>query len=74
MAIDLLKLTIAELQVTVDHQFTIEHYHRWKDGSVKLSRLRRIRRSYWELEPDAEPPPLTYEKNKRENRFHAKAN
>lgn len=54
MAIDLLKVAIAELQVTVDHQFTIEHYHRWKDGSVKLSRLRRIRRELLqELEHDA---------------------
>ena len=54
MAIDLLKVAIAELQVTVDHQFTIEHYPRWKDGSVKLSRLRRIRRELLqELEPDA---------------------
>ena len=54
MAVDMLKVAIAELQVTVDHQFVLEHYHRWKDGSVKLSRLRRIRRELLqELEPDA---------------------
>ena len=44
MAADMLKVAIDELQTTVDHQFTIEHYHRWKDGSVKLSRLRSIRK------------------------------
>ena len=40
----MLKTAINELQTTVDHQLAIEHYHRWKDGNVKLSRLRRIRK------------------------------
>ena len=43
-AAEMLKTAINELQITVDHQFAIEHYHRWKDGNVKLSRLRRIRK------------------------------
>ena len=54
LAAELLQHAIAELQDTVDSQFVKEQYHRWRDSSVKLSRLRRIRRELiQELEPDA---------------------
>ena len=54
LAAELLQHAIAELQDTVDSQFVKQHYHRWRDSSVKLSRLRRIRRELiQELEPDA---------------------
>ena len=54
MAAQMVDTAISELQVTVDNQFVQQHYHRWKDSSVKLSRLQRIRRELLqELEPDA---------------------
>ena len=54
MAAQMVDVAISELQVTVDNQFVKQHYHRWKDSSVKLSRLQRIRRELLqELEPDA---------------------
>ena len=59
MAAQMVDAAIGELQVTVDNQFVKQHYHRWKDSSVKLSRLQRIRRELLqELEPDGTPPTL----------------
>ena len=51
MAVDM-QVAIAELR-TVDHQFVLEHYHRWKDGSVKLMSAVIRRELLQELEPDA---------------------
>ena len=44
LATELLTHAIAELQTTVDSQFVKEQHHRWRDSSVKLSRLRGIRK------------------------------
>ena len=44
LATELVTHAIAELQTTVDSQFVKEQYHRWRDSSVRLSRLRRIQK------------------------------
>ena len=43
-ATQMVTVAIDELQAVVDRQLALEHFHRWRDGSIKLSRLRRIRK------------------------------